>query len=85
MVALTGCGSSGQEAAPAGTSAQRGESSFASAARKAVSAIRDGHGVLLDVRSDAEYAAGHANGAKHVPLDALQAGDRPDIAKDRAV
>ena len=38
---------------------------------------------LLDMRTDAEYAELHADGAKHLPLDALQAGKRPDIAKDR--
>ena len=27
---------------------------------------------LIDVRTDAEYAGGHAKGAKHIPLDALE-------------
>ena len=50
-----------------------------------MSAVRAGDAVLLDVRTDAEYADGHATGARHVPLDELQAGERPDIARDRAV
>lgn len=28
--------------------------------------------LILDVRDEAEYAAGHIKGAKHVPLDGLQ-------------
>lgn len=36
-------------------------------------------GKLLDVRTDAEYAARHIEGAQHLSLQALQAGSRPDV------
>ena len=85
MVALAGCGPSDQEDRPTDRPAAQSSARFAPAAQEAVSAVGAGGALLLDVRTDAEYAAGHAVDAMHVPLDGLQAGDRPDIAKDRAV
>jgi len=41
--------------------------------------------VLLDVRNDDEWAAGHAKGAVHWELVRLQAGELPDIPKDGRV
>lgn len=43
------------------------------AAREAVS----GSALLLDVREPDEWTAGHAPGARHVPLDALDPGSLP--------
>nr|WP_235617468.1 rhodanese-like domain-containing protein [Streptomyces thermolilacinus] len=40
----------------------------------------DGGAVLLDVREDHEWRAGHAPGAVHVPLSALLADDRVPAA-----
>lgn len=42
--------------------------------------------VLLDVREQEEWAAGHAQGAVHAPLSVLVAGGRlPDLTADRPV
>ena len=41
---------------------------------EAVRLINREKGVLVDVREPAEYAAGHAVGARNVPLSALDAG-----------
>lgn len=39
-----------------------------------VAELTDFTGLLLDVRTDAEWAAGHLPGARHLPLDRLLAG-----------
>jgi rhodanese-related sulfurtransferase len=39
---------------------------------------------LVDVRSDGEWAAGHVEGAVHVPIDSLEAR-LPEIPRDRPV
>ena len=41
--------------------------------------------VLLDVRRDEEWQAGHAEGAIHWDLAKLEAGQMPDIPKDAEV
>ncbi|MFF2146567.1 rhodanese-like domain-containing protein [Kitasatospora sp. NPDC058190] len=47
---------------------------------------RTGAAVLLDVREAAEYSAGHAPGALHLPLIGLAAGvELPPEAADRTV
>lgn len=43
----------------------------------AADAAADGQVLLLDVREDDEWAAGHAPGAVHVPLGTLRAADLP--------
>lgn len=40
-------------------------------AARAAELVRDGGAVLLDVREDHEWRAGHAPGARHIPLGAL--------------
>ena len=40
--------------------------------------------MLLDVRTDQEWAAGHIAGAVHIP-DAVELGDRLDEIGDRVV
>ena len=77
-LALAGCGGDDAEG-PAATT------QFASAATQAVRDVGADEAVLLDVRTDEEFAAGHAPGAIHLPLDRIEAGERPDIAKDRTV
>ncbi|PJF01638.1 sulfurtransferase [Streptomyces carminius] len=44
-------------------------------------------GLLLDVREDDEWAAGHAEGAVHVPMSAFVArfGEVAELAADRKV
>jgi rhodanese-related sulfurtransferase len=37
---------------------------------------------FIDVRTDAEWAAGHLDGALHFDLVRLQAGELPNVAKD---
>lgn len=53
-------------------------------AADAHAALERGEAVLLDVREDSEWAAGHAPGALHVPLGRLHPDavprDRPVIA-----
>ncbi len=53
-------------------------------ARRAHEMVRDGTGVLVDVREQWEWTQGHAPDAKHVPLDGIvaRAGELP---RDRAV
>ncbi|MDC5698460.1 metalloregulator ArsR/SmtB family transcription factor [Intrasporangium calvum] len=46
--------------------------------------LESGDVVLLDVRPETEYAAGHVDGAIHIPLDEL--GERiPELPTDREV
>ncbi len=46
--------------------------------------VRDG-ALLLDVRSDAEFAEGHLAGAVHAPVDALRAQPLGYASPDQAV
>ncbi len=61
------------------------EEGFAPMAQEAVKAMAAGGAVLLDVRRDDEWAAGHAKGAVHWELARLQNGEWPDVAKDAKV
>jgi rhodanese-related sulfurtransferase len=54
-------------------------------ATQAVADVGAGKAVLLDVRRDDEWAAGHAKGAVHFELAKLEAGELPDIPKDAVV
>ncbi|MET9290842.1 rhodanese-like domain-containing protein [Streptomyces sp. NPDC003077] len=48
--------------------------------------VADGDAVLVDVREDAEWAAGHAPGALHLPLSRLSAGaSLPSAAQGKPV
>ncbi len=42
-------------------------------------------GQLIDVRTAAEYAAGHIDGAINLPVEAIQAGAMPAVAKTKPV
>ncbi|HUO75624.1 MAG TPA: rhodanese-like domain-containing protein [Candidatus Paceibacterota bacterium] len=48
-------------------------------------AVTNPNAVILDVRRDDEWAAGHADRATHWELARLQAGELPDISKDAQV
>lgn len=75
VLAVAGCG--GDDGAGAGTS------EFAAAAERAVRDVGAGDAALLDVRTDEEVGEGRAAGARHLPLARIEAGERPDLAKDR--
>lgn len=47
-------------------------------------AIEQG-GILLDVRTFAEYQAGHFEGATLLPVDQISKGKNPDVAKDAKI
>ena len=79
LLALAGCGGGDDAQRPAATT------QFASVAAQAVRDVGADDAVLLDVRTDEEFAAGHAPGAVHLPLARIEAGERPDIGKDRKV
>ena len=55
------------------------------AAERAVDDVRDGDAVLLDVRSDREFAAGHAARVQHLDHADVLKGARPDLAKDETI
>lgn len=58
---------------------------FAAVAQRAVAEVTSGRAALLDVRRDDEWVAGHAPMALHWELSKLEAGQLPDIPKDRPV
>ena len=76
---VAGCG---DEASPKAAPAA---SSFAAAAERAVAEAGAGDAALLDVRTDEEVAAGRAAGAEHLPLARIEAGERPDLARDATI
>lgn len=41
--------------------------------------------VLLDVRTPEEFHAGHIDGSANFPLQSIQAGSLPTVAKDKTV
>ena len=51
----------------------------------AAEAVADDDAVIVDVRRDDEWDAGHADRAIHWELSRLESGDLPDIAKDAHV
>ena len=55
------------------------------AADRAVDEVRSGEAVLLDVRSDREFAAGHAQPTKHLDHADVLDGARPRLAKDETI
>ena len=59
--------------------------SYADVAARAVADVSADEATVLDVRTKEEWDAGHAAGAVHWPLDRLEQGDMPDIAKDRRI
>jgi rhodanese-related sulfurtransferase len=57
----------------------------ATPAERAVDEVRAGDAVLLDVRSDREFAAGHAAQVRHLDHADVLDGARPKLAKDATV
>lgn len=47
--------------------------------------VRTGEAVLLDVRSNEEWQAGHADGALHWELSRLEKEELPDIPKNQKI
>ena len=47
--------------------------------------MKDGKAVLLDVRTEEEWGAGHAENAIHFELARLEAGELPEIPKDKPI
>ncbi|HXK36752.1 MAG TPA: rhodanese-like domain-containing protein [Candidatus Paceibacterota bacterium] len=58
---------------------------FSEVARHARADIAGNAAVIVDVRHDDEWAAGHIPGALHWELARMQNGEFPDIPKDRKV
>ncbi len=52
---------------------------------KAAAAVADKDAVILDVRHDDEWEAGHADRAMHWPVENIVAGQMPDIPKDKRI
>jgi len=50
-----------------------------------IEGVAKGDAILLDVRRDDEWQAGHAVGAVHFPVERMKAGELPDIPKDKPV
>ncbi len=50
-----------------------------------VAQVESGHAVLIDVRTDAEWDAGHAAPATHFDLARLEAGEMPSLPKNVAI
>lgn len=55
------------------------------AAERAVDDVRDGDAVLVDVRSDREFAAGRAEDVRHLDHADVLKGARPQLAKDETI
>ncbi len=55
------------------------------AAERAGDDVGDGKAVLLDVRSDREFAAGHAQDVRHLDHADVVKGARPKLAKDETI
>lgn len=47
--------------------------------------MKNGGTVLIDVRTDEEWAAGHAEGAIHLELTRIEAGEMPGVPKDKTI
>lgn len=47
--------------------------------------LQEGAFVLVDVREESEWAAGHIAGAIHIPLGSLNADTTKDLPKDKPV
>ena len=62
----------------------RGTGGGSLTAQGAVQLINRERGVMIDVRDAAEYAAGHATGARNVPLDQLEQ-KLPSTVKNKSV
>ena len=74
LLALTTAACGGDEATTT-AAAREGETA-------AVREVRTGVAGLLDVRTEKEHDAGHAEGALHIALADIEKGERPDVAKD---
>ena len=59
--------------------------SFAEVAARAVKEVASDDAVLMDVRRDDEWRAGHAKGALHWDIERLKNGEIPDLPKDKRI
>jgi rhodanese-related sulfurtransferase len=50
-----------------------------------VTNVRNGTALLVDVRTDEEWAAGHAAGAEHMDVLRIMKGESPGVPKDRPI
>ncbi len=62
----------------------RGAAASGLAPQAAVTLINREKAVVIDIGSDAEYAAGHVVGARHVPLAQLESR-LPEVVKNKAL
>lgn len=51
------------------------------AAQSPVADVAQGKAILIDVRTDEEWAAGHAKGAMHFDLARLEQGELPQVSR----
>jgi len=58
---------------------------FSEVAKQARADVAAGTAVVVDVRRDDEWAAGHIPGAQHWDLARMLNGEFPDIPKDRKI
>lgn len=47
--------------------------------------LKNKEALLLDVRTEEEWEAGHAEGAMHLELSKIEAGELPDFPKDKKI
>ncbi len=80
VLALAGCGGD-DEGGSASAAAAPAASAYGAAATAAVRDVEAGKATLLDVRTVAEHAEGHAPGAILLPLARIEDGARPDLPK----
>lgn len=81
MLVLGGCTTSSTPSAPAATATAKSPVRVDGATAKALVA---GGALLLDVRTPEEYAGGHIDGARNVPVDALS-GALATLPKDKPI
>lgn len=65
MALLAGCGAAGEEGG------------YRRVSMKEAEALMGGDALLVDVRTEEEYAAGHIPGAVNLPLETIGEGDIP--------
>jgi rhodanese-related sulfurtransferase len=53
--------------------------------KEAAQAVKESNTAFIDVRTKAEYASGHAAGARNIPLDTLGGADVANLLKYDAV
>ena len=56
-----------------------------SKSKSAVELTKEGKAILIDVRTDDEWSAGHAAPAAHFELARLESGELPPVPKDSVI